>query len=90
VRCGDLLRKLRCGHDGHVTCPTGVITIVNTISQTTNTDNLRTRLASTIPATAHPFASDSNRLTWRDGPTSVIIAASDDGTHITAQRTTTC
>ena len=46
---------------------------------------------SAVPATAHQFAADSNRVTWRDGATSVIIiAASDDGTHITAQRTTTC
>jgi hypothetical protein len=73
-----------------VACPAGAITTVNTISQTTNTDHLRTRLSRAVPATARQFASDANRLAWRDGSTSVIVAASDDGTHITAQRTTTC
>jgi hypothetical protein len=73
-----------------VHCPTGTITTVATISPTTNTGNLPTRAATTAPATAHQFASTANRLAWHDQATSVIIAASDDGTHITAQRTTTC
>jgi hypothetical protein len=73
-----------------VTCPTGAITTVATISQTTTTDNLPTRLSGAVPATARRFTSGANRLAWRDGATSVIVAASDDGTHITAQRTTTC
>jgi hypothetical protein len=73
-----------------VTCPAGAITTVNTISQPTSTGNLRTRLAGAAPTTARQFTSDANRLAWRDGATSVVVAASDDGTHITAQRTTAC
>ncbi len=73
-----------------VTCPTGAITTVATISRATNTDNLPARLSGAVPATARRFTSGANRLAWRDGATSVIVAASDDGTHITAQRTTIC
>jgi hypothetical protein len=32
----------------------------------------------------------SNRLARREHTTRTVVAASDDGTHITAQRTTTC
>ena len=88
-----LLAKLDTTPDGWhsetITCPTGRIITVDALSQTTTTGNLPTRLAASVPAGARTFTSVSNRLAWREGPTSVIVAASDDGTRITAQRTTT-
>src|SRR6266545_3321592 len=44
----------------------------------------------TVTCPTGAITSGANRLAWRDGATSVIVAASDDGTHITAQRTTIC
>jgi uncharacterized membrane protein len=72
-----------------VSCPGGSIVTVATISAETDTDNLRNRLADTVPATARRFVSSTNRLAWRDGRTSVVVAASDDGRHITVQDTDT-
>jgi hypothetical protein len=43
-----------------------------------------------VASGARQFASEANRLAWREQPTSVIVAASDDGAHIIVQRTTTC
>lgn len=77
-------------HTDAITCPTGRIVTVDALSQATATDNLPARLAAQVPAGARTFTSSSNRLAWRDQTTSMIIAASDDGTHITVQRTTTC
>jgi hypothetical protein len=36
------------------------------------------------------LTSDANRVAWRDHTASIVVAASDDGTRITLQRTTTC
>lgn len=77
-------------HTDTVTCPTGRVVTVDAVSQTATTDNLPTRLATLVPAGARQFTSRSNRLAWRDQTTSTIVAASDDGTHITVQRATTC
>jgi hypothetical protein len=77
-------------HVDAVNCPNGQIVTVATQSQVTNTDGLAARLSALVPAGARRFTSPSNRLSWRDASTSVIVAASDDGTHITVQRTTTC
>ena len=41
------------------------------------------------PGAARRFVSGANRLAWRDGGTSVVVAASDDGRHITVQDTGT-
>jgi hypothetical protein len=44
-----------------------------------------------VPVAARRFASGrSNRVVYRDGDVSVIVAASDDGTAVTGQYTTTC
>jgi hypothetical protein len=77
-------------HTDTVDCPSGQIVTVATESRGTNADGLPTRLSALVPAGARRFTSPSNRLSWRDASTSVIVAASDDGTHITIQRTTTC
>ena len=68
----------------------GCFVTVDTISQPTGTDNLRARLVPIVPPTARTFAAPANRLAWRDGTTSTVVAASDDGTHITVQRTAGC
>jgi hypothetical protein len=47
-------------------------------------------LAPTLPPSARRFVSQSNRLPWRDGRISVIVAAADDGTRITVQYTVDC
>ncbi len=70
-----------------VACAGGAIVTVATISAETGADNLRNRLAGAVPAGARRFVSDANRLAWRDGTTSVIVAASDDGRHVTVQDT---
>ncbi|HEY2672164.1 MAG TPA: hypothetical protein VGJ07_17570 [Rugosimonospora sp.] len=43
----------------------------------------------TTPATRR-YTSTSNRLAWRTPTTNTIVAASNDGTHLTGQQTTTC
>ena len=77
-------------HTDSVACPSGRIVTLDAISQPTTTDNLRQRLTTFVPAGARRFDSTSNRFAWRDQNTSMIAAASDDGTQITVQRTTTC
>ncbi|GIH15506.1 hypothetical protein [Rugosimonospora africana] len=77
-------------HTDTVACAGGRIVTVDAISQTTTTSNLPTRLAAQVPAGARRFTSTSNRLAWRTPTASTIVAASDDGTHITVQQTTTC
>lgn len=77
-------------HTDAVGCATGRIVTVNALSRPAAADNLSGRLAAAVPAGARTFTSGSNRLAWRTATTSVIVAASDDGAHITVQRTTTC
>lgn len=60
------------------------------ISGTVDSGQIQNRLAPAVPPTARRFASPANRLPWRDGHTSVIVAASDDGTHVTVQYTVDC
>lgn len=89
----DLFATLGTGvsgwHTDSVACTGGRIVTVDAVSQATATGDLPHRLAGSVPAGARTFTSPSNRLAWLDQTTSVIVAASDDGTHITAQRTTT-
>jgi hypothetical protein len=74
-----------------VSCAAGAIVTVAAVSEPVDSSRLATRLAAVVPATATRFISgDSNRVVYRDGATSVIIAASDDGTSVSAQYTTTC
>ena len=60
------------------------------VSGTVDSGQIQNRLAPAVPPTARRFASPANRLPWRDGHTSVIVAASDDGTHVTVQYTVDC
>ncbi|GIE32653.1 hypothetical protein Ait01nite_056980 [Actinoplanes italicus] len=72
-------------------CAAGDIVTVSAVSEPTGADGLRDRLTAAVPAGARRFAArDSNRITYRDGSASVVIAASDDGAAITVQHTTTC
>jgi hypothetical protein len=77
-------------HSETVACARGHITTLDTASAATSTGNLATRLAKVVPPGARQFASTSNRLAWRVGGVSTIVAASDDGTEIDVQRTTGC
>jgi hypothetical protein len=60
------------------------------VSGTVDSGQIQNRLAPAVPPTARRFASPANRLPWRDGRTSVIVAAADDGTHVTVQYTVDC
>ncbi|BEL05154.1 hypothetical protein Q0Z83_033450 [Actinoplanes sichuanensis] len=72
-------------------CPNGAIVTVSAVSEPIDAGRLATRLATTVPAGARRFAADdANRVAYRDGPTSVVVAASDDGTAVTVQHTTDC
>ena len=72
-------------------CPNGAIVTVAAVSQPVDSSRLGQRLTAVLPAGARLFASgESNRVAYRNGPTSVIVAATDDGTAITTQYTTSC
>jgi hypothetical protein len=74
-------------HADVVACGSGRVITVDAASGPTGTDNLPHRLAPLLPADARTFRSSANRLAWRDPTGSTIVAASDDGTQITVQRT---
>jgi hypothetical protein len=78
-------------HQQILACPAGgsLVTLTE-ISEPTATDHLLDRLAAHIPAKAHVYAASVNRVAYHDGPSSVIIAASDDATEITIRHTTRC
>lgn len=72
-------------------CPTGPLVTVSAVSDPVDTANLSERLAATVPPGARRFeAPSSNRLVYRDGAVSVVLAASDEGTAVTSQHTTAC
>lgn len=72
-------------------CRSGAIDTVAAVSGPVASGDLSSRLAAAVPAGVHPFAAGgSNRLAYRDGDVSVVVAASDDGTAVTSQYTTTC
>ena len=77
-------------HRTAVACPSGGTAVTTAgISLPTSSQNLAERLP--VPTGAHGFPSpSSNRVAYRDGNASVIVAASDDGTAITAQYTVGC
>jgi hypothetical protein len=68
----------------------GQIVTVSASSAPTSLDNIRVRLAKLVPAGITAFTSPSDRIAWRQGSISTVIEAADDGTHLTAQRTTVC
>ncbi|MEU4624766.1 hypothetical protein AB0G04_32940 [Actinoplanes sp. NPDC023801] len=58
-------------------CTAGDIVTVSAVSEPVGTDRLIDRLAASVPAAARRFAArDANRITYRDGSVSVVIAAS--------------
>jgi hypothetical protein len=78
-------------HANALPCPNGGQTVTwAALSGTADSAQIPQRLAPTLPAGARRFVSPANRLPWRDGHTSVIVAASDDGTHVTVQYTVDC
>ena len=78
-------------HANALACPGGGQTVTwAALSGTADSAHLQQRLAPTLPASARRFVSPANRLPWRDGHASVVVAASDDGTHITVQYTVDC
>jgi hypothetical protein len=77
-------------HRTTVVCPSGATAVTTAgISLPTASQNLAQRLP--VPPGARAFpAPSANRVAYRDGAASIIIAASDDGAAITAQYTTSC
>ncbi|WP_431895913.1 hypothetical protein [Micromonospora haikouensis] len=74
-----------------VTCPQGgSLATLAVLSQPTDSADLTNRLRTRLPGGARLFTSVSNRIAYRDGPVSVIVAASDDNTAVTVRHTTTC
>jgi hypothetical protein len=74
-----------------VRCPAGDIVTLSAISETTATDDLIRRLTDVVPPGARTFTTvDANRVSYRDGAVSIVVAGSDDGTAVTAQHTTVC
>jgi hypothetical protein len=84
---GALHTSAASWHTDTVSCPGGRIVTVDALSAVTDPTNLPARLAGVPPADATRFGSPGNRLAWIEGSASVVVAASDDGTHITVQRT---
>lgn len=78
--------------DQRVSCAAGgEVDTVGAVSEPVDSGDLAGRLSKIVPAGAHRFtAGESNRVVYRDGPVSVIVAASDDGAAVTAQYTTVC
>jgi len=72
-----------------VACPSGRTGTVAAISRPTDSGRLGERLVIPAGARNYPVAS-ANRVAYRDGAVSIVVAASDDGTAITVRRTTTC
>lgn len=70
-------------------CPGGLRTVA-VVSQRANADDLAIRLATVVPPGADRFRSPSNRVSFRDGATSVTVSASDDNTAVTITSTGGC
>jgi hypothetical protein len=71
-------------------CPTGTLATMVAISAPTDSDNLPARLAEAVPANARQYTGSADRLTYREGSTSVVVAPTDDGTAVTVRYTTGC
>jgi hypothetical protein len=74
--------NIRCSHGGESTAVA--------ISEPTNSAGLADRLQGALPADAHPYRSTANRVAFRDGSASVIVAASDDATEVSVRYTQPC
>lgn len=75
-------------HQVVLACPSGQITTIAAVSQPTNTDNLADRLPPRTARREYTFGPD--KVAYRDGASSLIVAVSDDGTAITVRHTTSC
>ncbi len=72
-------------------CRDADLVTVSAVSAPTDTGNLQARLTDAIPSGAEPFASgEANRVAYRDGAVSIVVAAVDDGTAVTVQHTISC
>jgi hypothetical protein len=72
-------------------CAQGSISTVAAVSEPADTTDLSARLSAVVPASAGLFdPGDANLVVYREGPVSVVIAASDDGTSVTGQYTVAC
>jgi hypothetical protein len=70
-------------------CPGGATTVA-VVSAPADAAGLAARLTGRIPASARVVSTTANRVAYRDGDFSVIVAASDDNTAITLQHTNPC
>lgn len=70
-------------------CPTGPVVTVAAVSEPADSAGLAERVV-VPPGARRVPAGASNRVTYRDGAVSVIVAAADDGTTVTAQHTVGC
>jgi hypothetical protein len=89
----DLLTRLGTRpatiHKIDLTCPTGQTTTIAAVSQPTNTGNVADRAAAVVTG-RREYTYGPDKIAYRDGPVSTIVAVSDDGTAITVRRTTSC
>ncbi len=78
-------------HRQTLPCPSGgSLVTITAISERTDSGNLAERLAGHLPAQARPYAATANRVAYRTGAVSVIVAASDDATAVTVRYTIAC
>ena len=76
-------------HQIDLACPGGHAVTVAAVSRATSSDRLPQRVA--VPAGARRFpVASANRVAYREGGTSVIVAGTDDGTAVTVEYTTGC
>jgi hypothetical protein len=77
-------------HRNTLPCPDGTTaTTIAAVSRPSDADRLAQRVP--VPAGATQFtAASANRVSYRTGDVSVVVAASDDNTAITVQHTTDC
>lgn len=74
-----------------VRCAAGSIVTVAAVSRAADSGQLASRLRAAVPSGARLLASgESNRVVYRQGDAAVVIAASDDGSAVTAQYSTLC
>jgi hypothetical protein len=73
-----------------LTCPTGTLSTTVAISAPTNSDDLAARLVDVVPPAARQYPASGDRLAYRDGLASVVVAPTDDGTAVTVRYTTGC
>jgi hypothetical protein len=76
-------------HQIDLACPGGRAVTVAAVSQATSGDRLPQRVV--VPAGARRYSvASANRVAYRAGGASVIVAATDDGTAVTVEYTTGC